>query len=149
MKQKRLNYLASLLSLAVLSLGIISAPLLSAGAATNNLLDSQIGLNKVGEQYGSSGYDDEDSNLIIIIVRIINFSASILGLLFVTFLVISGYQWMTAAGNEEQIKSAKKRMMNAVIGLVIVLLAWSITQFVFYRIVMPATTGNNNYAPWF
>ncbi|MBI3115589.1 MAG: hypothetical protein HYZ09_03835, partial [Candidatus Kerfeldbacteria bacterium] len=38
--------------------------------------------------------------------------------------------WMTAAGNDERIDKAKKVISAAVIGLIIVLLAWAIVIFV-------------------
>ncbi len=146
MKQNRLNFLASLVSLVVLSLGLVSAPLLTLQAADDNLLDSQIGLDQVGEQFGAE--DEEDQNLVLVIVRIINVTLSVLGLIVLVLIIFSGYQWMTAGGNEDQIKTAKQRMSNALIGLLIVLMAFAITQFVFYRVVLPSTTGEY-YAPWF
>jgi len=38
--------------------------------------------------------------------------------------------WMTAGGNDEKIEKAKKLISAAVIGLIIVLLAWAIVIFV-------------------
>jgi hypothetical protein len=37
---------------------------------------------------------------------------------------------MTAAGNEDSVADAKKILIAAVIGLVIILAAWAITNFV-------------------
>jgi len=148
MKQNRLKLLASGLILASLAGAVLSAPLLTVRAADNNLLDSQMGLNKIGEKYGASSFDDTNNSLTIIIIRVINISLDLLGLLVLVLMIVSGYQWMTAAGNEDQIATAKKRITNAAIGLLIILAAWSITQFVFYRVVMPATTGLY-YAPLF
>jgi hypothetical protein len=44
--------------------------------------------------------------------------------------VVAGFKWMTAAGNEDAIESAKSIMTAAVIGLIITLLAWAISYFV-------------------
>jgi len=148
MKQNRLKFLASGLVLASLVWAILLTPLAAVRAAENNLLESQVGLNKIGEQYGASSLDDNNNSLTVIIIRIINVSLEVLGLLVLVLIVFSGYQWMTAGGNEDQIATAKKRITNAAIGLLIVLMAWSITQFVFYRVVMPSTTGLY-YAPWY
>jgi hypothetical protein len=38
--------------------------------------------------------------------------------------------WMTAAGSEEQIKKAKQILAAAIVGLIIVLSAYAITQFI-------------------
>ena len=105
--------------------------------------DAQVGMDKIGQQYGEDS--QAPTSLIGIIVRIINYSLILLGVIFLGLFVFSGYQWMTAGGNEDSIKTAKSRMTNAVIGLVIVLMAWTITYFVLYKIVLPSTTGNNWY----
>lgn len=66
--------------------------------------------------------------IISVIIRLI---LSFLAVIFVILMIFSGYQWMTAGGNEEQVKKAQTRIKNAVIGLVVVILAYAITAFVF------------------
>lgn len=65
-----------------------------------------------------------------IIPEIIKIILSFLGIIFLILIIIGGYQWMTAGGNEEVIKKARTRIINAVIGLAIVLLAYAITYFI-------------------
>ncbi|MDD2354195.1 MAG: hypothetical protein PHH52_00250 [Patescibacteria group bacterium] len=58
----------------------------------------------------------------------------ILGFLAIIFLgltLVSGFKWMTAGGNEEVVKKAQGTIKNAIIGLIIVLAAYTITYFVF------------------
>ncbi|MCR4280443.1 MAG: hypothetical protein NUV82_03405, partial [Candidatus Komeilibacteria bacterium] len=62
-----------------------------------------------------------------------------LGIIFMIFIIVAGIQWMTAGGNSESIKKAKDRLVNAVIGLVIITAAYSITYFVIERLI--STTG--------
>jgi len=64
------------------------------------------------------------------VVNIIQWVLGILALVAVVMIIIGGFQWMTAAGNEERIEKAKKVISAAVIGLIIVLLAWAIVIFV-------------------
>ena len=45
-------------------------------------------------------------------------------------ILIGGFQWMTAAGNEEKVEKAKKIISAAIVGLIIILLAWAIVNFV-------------------
>lgn len=66
-----------------------------------------------------------------IVGSIIKTVLSLLGIVFLILIIFSGYQWMTAGGNEEQVSKAKDRIRNAVIGVVIVVLAYAITAFVF------------------
>ena len=57
----------------------------------------------------------------------------ILGFVSVILLVIiifSGFLWLTAGGNTDQVEKAKKYLRNGVIGFVLVLAAFVITSFV-------------------
>ncbi|MBN2087825.1 hypothetical protein JW758_05780 [Candidatus Peregrinibacteria bacterium] len=64
------------------------------------------------------------------ITTILNFFLGILGLIAVAFLIYAGVLMVTAGGGEEQINKAKKIITYAVIGIVIILLAWTIVTFV-------------------
>ncbi len=66
-----------------------------------------------------------------IVANIISVVLGLLGILFVVLMIFSGYQWMTAGGNEETVKKAQGRIKNAIIGLIIVVMAYAITAFVF------------------
>ena len=64
------------------------------------------------------------------IVRIIQWALGFLGLVAVVLILYGGFVWMTAAGNEDKVSTAKKIISAAVVGLIIVLLAWAIVIFV-------------------
>jgi hypothetical protein len=70
----------------------------------------------------------ETENIVAIVIKLV---LGFLGIIFVILMIFSGYQWMTAGGNEEQVKKATARIKNAVIGLIIVVFAYGITAFVF------------------
>ncbi len=132
----------SFVFLTIMAVGPAQAqvPTPPAGGAWNN----QVGMNEIGVEYGEPN-PQAPSSVIAIAVRLINYSLLVLGILFVALLVMSGYQWMTAGGNEDQVEKAQSRMKNAIIGLVIVLSSWAITEFVFYKMVLPSTTGDDYY----
>lgn len=67
----------------------------------------------------------------ILIARIIRIVLSLLAIIFLVLTIVAGFRWMTAAGNEEAVKKAQATIKMAVIGLVIILAAYSITYFVF------------------
>ncbi len=69
-----------------------------------------------------------------IAAKIIQTILNLLGILFLILMIISGYQWMTAGGNEEIIGKAKKRIINSVIGIAIVILSYVISYFIMYII---------------
>ena len=62
--------------------------------------------------------------------QIINTALTILGVLSVVIILLGGFKWMTAAGNEDKVNSAKKILGAGIIGLVIILAAWGIARFV-------------------
>ncbi|MFH1012269.1 MAG: pilin [Candidatus Peregrinibacteria bacterium] len=64
------------------------------------------------------------------ITNIINFFLGLLGLIAVAFLIYAGVLMVTAGGNEEQVGKAKKVITFAVIGIVIILLSYTVVTFV-------------------
>ncbi|MBI2637139.1 MAG: hypothetical protein HYW81_03020 [Parcubacteria group bacterium] len=68
------------------------------------------------------------------IAQVINVLLGFLGILAVIIILYAGFKWMTASGNEEQVGEARKMLLQAVIGLVIVMMAWVITNFVVSRV---------------
>ena len=55
---------------------------------------------------------------------------AILGILFLGLALYGGYLWMTARGDEAQVKKAKSVLEESTIGLIIIVLAYAITTFV-------------------
>lgn len=82
----------------------------------------------------------------LIVARIIRAVLGLLGLIALSLVLYAGYTIMTSGGNEEKIAQGKKILINAVIGLIIILSAIAIVQFVLnmlgYRdAVRPGQTG--------
>ncbi len=65
-----------------------------------------------------------------VVINIIQWVLGILALVAVVMIIVGGVRWMTAGGNEEHVEGAKKIITAAVIGMIIVLLAWAIVIFV-------------------
>lgn len=66
-----------------------------------------------------------------LIATIIKVILGFLAVIFLVLTIVAGFRWMTAGGNEEEVKKAVGTIKNSVIGLVIVLAAYAITYFVF------------------
>ncbi len=64
------------------------------------------------------------------IALLIRVALSLLGIICLVLIVFAGYLWMTAGGNDEQIKKAKNLMINSAIGAAIILSAYSISTFI-------------------
>ena len=59
----------------------------------------------------------------------------LLGVIFVILLTYGGFLWLTAAGEDDKVKKAQGLMWNAIIGLLIVIAAYSIAWFVLNTLV--------------
>ena len=64
------------------------------------------------------------------ITILINYFLGLLGLIAVAFLIYAGVLMVTAGGAEEQVTKARKIIMYAVVGIVIILLSYTIVTFV-------------------
>ena len=69
-----------------------------------------------------------------IVAQVITVFFGLLGIIFVALMVYGGFQWMTAAGNPEQVKKAQKLMIDAVLGVLILMAASFISYWVLYII---------------
>lgn len=65
-----------------------------------------------------------------LIVTIINYLLLISGTVTILFIMIGGFWYLTSAGNDEQAEKGKKTLVNSVIGLVVILLAFTIVRIV-------------------
>ena len=76
----------------------------------------------------------------IILTDIINIFSIIVGVVAVIMIIFGGFKYITSAGNQESIKSAKNTIIYALIGLIIVALAQVIVRFVLREAVNGTTT---------
>jgi cytochrome bd-type quinol oxidase subunit 2 len=60
------------------------------------------------------------------IVTLINLVLVVVGLIAIVFLIWGGFRYITSAGNEESAEKAKKTIQNAIIGLVVVILSYTV-----------------------
>lgn len=113
---KKLSKLALILgSVAVLALPVAHV----AQAATTFSVES------VGSQIGLGDADLKET-----VLNIMRWLLGIMTLIAVVMIIYAGFIWLTAAGNEDNVDKAKKIISAAVIGLIVVLLAWAIVIFV-------------------
>jgi len=115
------KHLISFAIVALLALPMIALP---AAAQTQ---DNLFGLNQVSNGLNNSLASSDPRE---VIGRIINVALGFLGVIAVGIILIGGFKWMTAGGNEDKTSEAKKLLGAGVIGLVIILSSWAIANFV-------------------
>jgi len=76
-----------------------------------------------------------------IIADVIRRILSLTGALFMVLIVYGGYIYVTAHGEDEQVQKGTKIVTAAIIGIVVVLIAYSITMFIGSRVGPMVTEG--------
>ncbi|MBI5254566.1 hypothetical protein HY932_02185 [Candidatus Falkowbacteria bacterium] len=61
---------------------------------------------------------------------ILKVTVGVLGVVLTCLIIYGGFLWMTAGGDPGQVKKAKAYITDAIIGLIICILAYAITTFV-------------------
>ena len=75
----------------------------------------------------------------VTVARIIRVAMSLLGIIAVVIVLIGGFTWMTAGGNDEKVGEAKKWIFSGIIGLAIILSAYAIATFVINQLITATT----------
>jgi RsiW-degrading membrane proteinase PrsW (M82 family) len=61
---------------------------------------------------------------------VIKAALGMVGVVFLVLMVYAGYLWMIARGDEGKVEKAKDTIINCIIGIVIVVAAYAITNYV-------------------
>ena len=105
---------------------LILLPSVASAGGLKNAFGANSPLDTVAKQAGVEDVGDVQT----VAGRVINTALTMVGIIFLLLMVYGGYLWMTARGEEEQIKKAQKVITSSVIGLIVVLSAYAITVFV-------------------
>lgn len=110
--------------LIILGLAVVIMP-----SASAQLIDTS-GMSDIsGQVQQAAGFGDVSVGSII--AAIIRAILGLLAAIFMILMILSGFRWMTASGNESQVEKAQETIKAALIGLIVVLAAYAITYYVF------------------
>ncbi len=96
-------------------------------SSTVSAQSEEFGVTEVGEEIN---IPTVDTDIRVLIVRIINIFLGFLGLIAVCIMLYAGYLIMTSGGNEEQVGAGKKLLINGLIGFIIIISAFTISMFI-------------------
>jgi len=116
-------------------LSILAIVVIGAFLAFTPSFAQELGM-EYGDQTGLSRGDPR-----VIAVNIIRIALSFLALVAVAIIIYGGWVYMTASGNQENIDKAKKILIAAVIGLIIVLSSFAIVSFILNRMTSDVLGG--------
>lgn len=76
-----------------------------------------------------------------VITIILNAILAVVGIIALIYLVIGGLRYITSSGNPDAVEGAKNQILYAIIGIIVVVLAWALVNFVLFRLFgSPGTT---------
>lgn len=90
---------------------------------------------ELANQTGSSAGIGTTTPLPLVIGRIINVALGFLGIIFLLLLLYAGFLYMTAQGEKEPIEKANKIIKQSVIGLIIIVAGFGISNFILGSLV--------------
>lgn len=117
--------------------------LLTAVKAASTQSDINTQLNAAAGEQGAGYGEAQDPRLTF--ANIVRTALEVLGVLLLALNLYAGFLWMTAGGNEDKVTKAKSLLFQAVIGLVIILSAYAITQYVIKIALGKWTDYENQY----
>ncbi|MBT5808631.1 hypothetical protein HOI18_05155 [Candidatus Uhrbacteria bacterium] len=103
-------------------------------AVSAQLSSSSSTLETVGDSIGS----DASNDLPTLIGNLIAVLLSVLGIIFVMLTVYAGFLYLTAAGDDSKVNKAKSLLTQGIIGLVIIVAAYAIANFVIDSLISAA-----------
>ena len=86
-----------------------------------------------------NGFEGTEGDLSDFIVTILNWIIGAAGVVCVVMIIVGGYSYMTAGGDESKVKDASKTLTNAIIGLVICFIAVILVNYVLENFLTPNT----------
>ena len=86
------------------------------------------------------GYLCTDGSVASMFRLILNWALTIAFLAAVVYLIYGGFQYISSAGNTDQATKGRGTIVNAVIGIIIIVLSYTIVQIV-YNFVTGSVTG--------
>lgn len=123
------------LLLTIMVLGLLASPIF-AQTITENMRNV---INNPGVLSLPSIGTDLEGGAQTIIGKVINAFIGLFGAFFLILVIYGGFKWMNAKGNQEEMEKAKKILQSAIIGFIIVMLAYAISFFVAYALQKAAT----------
>jgi hypothetical protein len=96
----------------------------------------------LGQGYVGNSIHLSDLDPRIVAARAIQIILGFLGVIVVGLITYAGFLWMTSGGEEHKIERAKQIILNATIGLVIILASFGITTFILMKILEATDNGD-------
>ncbi len=96
-------------------------------------------LSGLGTAGKSAGYT-QGTSITTIVGSLINVVLGLSGIVFTILLVYAGILYLTAQGEEGNVKKAKKLISSSILGIIIIVASWAITKYLFEALLAVTAT---------
>lgn len=118
-------YLSVLVDVFVLS----AIPAFAKESGTGSIIKE--GLNKTADESGFS----KALSLPEVIGKMISVVLGAVGIVFIVIAIYAGIMYMTAAGDTDKVKKSKSMLIQAVIGIIIIVGSYALSNFVVKQLI--------------
>lgn len=118
-----------------LTVGLVGSLVIFSGISAVNLGQEYLNKGREAAGYEAATQTTFAKNMGVLVKTVLSF----VGIIFLALMVYAGFLWMTARGAEDQITKAQDIIRAAIIGIVITLGAYSITDFVVNAVIDKTT----------
>jgi hypothetical protein len=132
MKQKTFSTLFSSLLIALAIFLVPSFAFVNAQSNTNGSSDKvQDGLNAIGSAY-PAGAKAANYDITNTLHKVIDWALYLAAIAAVVMIIVGGYMYIFSAGNAASAGKGRTTMLNALIGLTLIVLSYLIVQIVYH-----------------
>lgn len=96
-------------------------------------------MNQRAKDLGAGTGFNTTASVAMVLAVVINIFLGLMAIIFLILLIIAGFNYMNAEGDDKKVTKAKDTIRTAIIGIIIVTMAYAITYFVF--LYLPGGTG--------
>lgn len=129
MKQKKLKIFITILVGFFLFFGVVARA------------EDKYGLNKTAGAAELPKTVAGSADATSLVGAIVKIALDLSGIIFFALILLAGFRWMTARDNSDVIDKSKNTIEHAVVGLIIVLAAYAITNFIFQGLSASGTSN--------
>ena len=136
-KNKIIFFLAGLLMSASVFTAMLPVTVQAAGPIDQ-------GLSGISGSFNTGGGIAKSKNVNELLVNVIKILLGVAFAVALLFVIVGGFMYMTSAGNEDQAKKGRTTLINAVIGIVLIVLAYAIISVVVNFVSTDAPSGGGS-----
>jgi len=113
-----------------------TVPKLASATTRGGIGNALVGLDTTAK---TANIKTSNTDITTLVSRGISILLGFVGIIFMVLIIYGGILWMTAGGDENKVRDARKIMTNATIGLVAILAAYILTVFIVESIINVVT----------